>query len=308
MTIFNSLSLRRSLSAVLLSATAIGAAQAESYDAPEAAIDALASALGAGEPSQIVAVLGEGSEDLIPEDPQLFALERLGMAELFAEGYRFAPRDEGGVELLLGAEGWPFPIPLMEGDGGWQFDLEAGREEILDREIGLNELETIALMDLYVDLQAQFRLSDPNEDGVMEFASAIISSAETRDGLFWPGDGSLVGEALARASAYGFSDGAAEHPPEPHFGYLFRVLQGQGEDAPGGRLDYMVNGHMLAGHALLAVPAIYGETGIHSFMVAENGLILEADLGEDTVEITAGLERYDPSEAWQPVGDLPPLQ
>lgn len=169
------------------------------------------------------------------------------------------------------------------------------------REIGRNELAVIDLMHAYVDVQAAFRLIDHDGDGVMEFARAIISSETARDGLFWiDGDGP-VGDLLARASARGFSDGAQDQAPEPHLGYLYRILQGQSAAAPGGEMSYLVGDNMVAGHALLAVPAAYGESGVHSFLVNENGILLESDLGEDTLSIAAEITSYDPGAIWTPV-------
>ena len=155
----------------------------------------------------------------------------------------------------------------------------------------------MTVLDAYVDLQAQFRLVDHDGDGVMEFAQSIISS-EVRDGLYWPGDDSPIGEAAARASLDGFSDGTDDITPEPYEGYYFRILTGQGSNAPGGAASYIVNGNMVAGHAALAVPAEYGVTGVKSFLVAENGMILEADLGEETLAKGYEIMLFDPADGW----------
>jgi hypothetical protein len=230
-------------------------------------------------------------------------LNRLTLLGLYSEGYRFEPQEDGSVMIALGEEGWLFPVPLARDDSGaWSFDNEAGRDEVRLREIGANELEIIELLDAYVEVQSTFRRSDLDGDGVMEFAQRIISSSpEARDGLFWPGADPLLGELFARASATGYNDGTTDQPPEPFFGYYFRILTKQTDAAPGGAMDYVINGNMVGGHALLAVPAIYGETGVHSFMVSENGIILEAILGEETLDIAAEMDAYDPDENWVPV-------
>lgn len=219
---------------------------------------------------------------------------------MYAEGYRFRPEDDG-VVLLLGEDGWPFPIPILRTDDGWRFDLEAGIEELSAREIGLNELEVIELLEAYVDLQAAFRLVDHNGNGVMEFAQTIISDPEEQNGLFWPGKDSFVGAALARAAASGWSDGQVDYEAEPFLGYYYTILQEQGPNAPGGAYPYFVGDHFVAGHALLAIPADYGETGIHSFLVGENGIVYEADFGPETLSIASEISAYDPDTNWSQV-------
>lgn len=272
------------------------------YATPHDALVAFIEAVSDSDRDAVLTVFGPENEDLIStgnaaEDQR----NRLEILQMYREGYRMEPRDDGSVTIAFGADAWPFPIPLDRVEGGWAFDAEEGRAEVAIREIGGNELEVIDLMDAYGDVQAAFRLIDHNGDGVMEFARRIISDADSRDGLFWPGPGSPIGADFARAAADGFSDGETDYQPDPYNGYYFRILTAQSDAAPGGALDYVVNGHMLAGHALLAVPSAYGETGIHSFMVNENGIILEADLGADTLELVADMTEYDPGEEWSPV-------
>lgn len=277
-------------------------AAAETYPTPQDALDAFAGALTTPGRAALLGVFGDAAADVLSTgNPVEDRLNRLELIGLLAEGYRMIREEDGTVTLALGVDGWPFPIPLARSEAGWSFDLEAGRAEIEAREIGHNELDVITLLDAYVDVQAAFRLTDHDGDGVMEFAGAIISSAEDRDGLFWPGAGSPLGARFARAGLSGYSDGQEDHPAEPLTGYYFQLLEAQGPNAPGGEMAYRVGGNMVAGHALLAVPAAYGETGVHSFMVAENGIILEADLGPDTLSLAAEITRYDPDAAWTPV-------
>ncbi len=294
--------IRSSAALALCLAAAPALADPADYASPQEALDAMIAALEARDRAAGLAVFGPEAEDLIyTGDPELDRTHREAVLDAWGEGYRFAPRPEGGVEILLGADGWPFPIPLVRGASGWHFDIAAGREEIADRQIGLNELDVITLMQAYVDLQAEYRLVDHDGDGVMEFAASIISDDGRRDGLYWDGEDSPIGIELARASADGFNDGMADHAPEPYRGYYFRILDAQGPAAPGGPMSYLVNGHMLSGHALIGFPAVYGETGVNTFLVAENGLILEADLGPETVSIADAIDAYDPGEDWQPV-------
>lgn len=278
------------------------------YSTPQDALEAMMAALKASDRAAVLDVFGDEAADyLSDDDPIEDKRNRLILLDLYQEGFRFEPQDDGSVMIALGADGWLFPVPLARTDGGqWAFDNEAGREEVRLREIGSNELEIIELLEAYVAIQSTFRQSDLDGDGVMEFAQQIISSSpEARDGLFWPREDTLLGELFARASATGFNDGETDQPPEPFFGYYFRILTAQSDAAPGGAMDYVVNGNMVGGHALLAVPAIYGETGIHSFMVAENGTVLEVVLGEDTLSVASEITAYDPTDAWEPVVQLP---
>lgn len=274
------------------------------YASPTDALMAFMSAVTAADADAVLAVFGPENQDLITTgDAAEDRANRLSILAMYRAGYRLEPQENGSVVVALGEDGWPFPVPIVQSGAGWSFDAAAGYDEVLAREIGGNELEIIDLMDAYGDVQIAFRLQDHDNDGVMEFARQLISSAEDRNGLFWPGQDSPVGVRLARASVFGYNDGDEDRAPEPYMGYYFRILDGQTDTAPGGAMSYLLNDHMLGGHAMLAVPADYGETGIHSFMVSENGIILEADLGENTLELVADMTLYDPTEAWTPVED-----
>ncbi|OSP54252.1 DUF2950 family protein [Pseudoruegeria sp. SK021] len=295
---------RASVSCLALAISASAAmADPATYAGPQDALDAFVTALDTHDVEALLTVFGPEARDLLTTgNPVEDAENRAVLQIMYAEGYRFQPEDDDSVTLLLGADAWPFPVPLVKQDGSWHFDVVAGRDEITDRDIGLNELDVIDLLTAYVDVQANYRLSDHNGDGVLEFASTILSTEPgTRDGLFWAVPDSPVGAQLARASFDGYSDGSADYEPEPLMGYYFRVLHGQGDLAPGGALDYIINGHQLAGHAILAVPADYDATGVHTFMVAENGIILQADLGEDTLTVARDITLYNPDDAWTPV-------
>ncbi|SFT83534.1 DUF2950 family protein [Sedimentitalea nanhaiensis] len=278
------------------------AAEPARYVSPYEALMAFVAALDGGGPEAVLTVFGPENQELISTgDPGQDKKNRIALLNMYQEGYRFEPQQDGSIVLAFGADAWPFPVPLARTGDSWAFDAAAGYDEVLNREIGGNELEVIDLVDAYGDVQAAFRLTDYDDDGIMEFARQIIATPGTRDGLYWPGPDSPLGERLARASADGFSDGEQDFQPEPYSGYYFRILTGQTDAAPGGAMSYMVNDDMLAGHALLAVPADYGISGVHSFMVSENGLILQADLGENTLEIARDMLLYDPSETWSPV-------
>ncbi len=269
------------------------------YATPQDALEAMMAEMKPD--GDMMAVFGSDAADVVSTgNPDRDAANEASMQALYSEGYRFAPV-EAGVEILFGAEGWPFPIPLHRVSGGWAFDLETGRDEVYFRRIGINELNAIEVLAAYVDIQAEYRLVDHDGDGVMEFADHLLSSDGGRDGLFWAEPGSPMGERIALASLDGHNDGTEDREAEPFGGYYYRLLMRQGPDAPGGAMRYMVNGNMVAGHAMLAVPADYGHSGIHSFLVGENGVIYEADLGENTLDIAESFTNFNPGAGWSPV-------
>ena len=283
----------------LLAATA--QADPASYDTPQSALDAFVAALREDGRAALLTVFGAAAEEVLYDsDPAENRANRAAILALYAEGYRFQP-DEAGVTLLLGEEAWSFPVPIVRSGDGWQFDIVAGAAEIEAREVGRNELDVLDLLEAYVDLQAAYRQTDHDGDGVMEFASQIIADPGARNGLFWPDGDGFVGEVLARAALAGWSDGETDYEPEAFFGYYFTILHGQGAAAPGGAMPYMAGENLVAGHAMLAVPAEYGLTGVHSFIVNENGIVFEADFGEGTLERTDELTLYDPGAEWTPV-------
>jgi hypothetical protein len=294
--------------AVLALVAVAGAALAEParYDTPDTAVAALIAALEAGDRAAVLAIFGPEHEDLLStgnaeEDREIwgaFLADAKARSRIEAEG-------EGRATLIVGRRPWPFPTPLVRDDAGWRFDADAGREEVLMREIGRNELAVIAIMRRAGEVQAAYRRTDHDGDGVMEFAAAILSSPGQRDGLYWqdsPGaEPSPFDDQIARASLTGYSLDGEDVGPSPYHGYFFRILQGQGEGAPGGAYSYMLGGNMVAGHALVAYPASHGMTGIMSFMVGENGIVYEADLGAETLERGLAIDLYDPGADWSPV-------
>lgn len=288
-----------------------GAALADpaTYPTPEAAVQAFVDALAAEDRAALLVVFGPESDDLIGTDnPREDAEARAEFLADFAESAEIVDDGEGRKELQVGRTRWPFPVSLVSVAGGWQFDPGAAREEILDRRIGANELDVIALLKRAVQVQAAFRLVDYDGDGVMEFASSILSDPGERDGLYWTEEMgeplSPIGAFVAQAAADGIALDGVDQQPVPYFGYYYRILTRQGPTAPGGAYDYIINDHMVAGHALLAYPAEPEETGVMSFMVGENGVVYEADLGENTLEIAGKIDSFDPDPAqgWKPIG------
>lgn len=295
---------------VAASTLAASAALADpaAYNSPEAAVDAIIAALDARDADALVAVFGPDARDVALSGDITRDRETWGtFLRAYQEMHRLALNETGdGATLLIGADQWAFPAPLEKGDDGmWRFDPEAAREDVLERRIGNNELDVMALLPGYDRAQMAYRQADHDGDGVREFAAAILSAPGERNGLYWSAEEgepeSPIGDFVARAAASGYSIDGTDETPEPYLGYYFTILDGQGPDAPGGAYAYAINGNMVAGHAMLAFPAAYGETGIMSFMIGENGQIFEADLGEDTLERAAAITLFVPDAGWSPV-------
>ncbi len=292
---------------ILFAASAgLAAAEPARFDTPEAAVAALVAALEAGNGDEVLQIFGPENQDVVSVGDAEQDREAWGAFLAEAQTITRIGRQADDVAILyVGRDVWPFPAPLVLGEAGWSFDAEAAREEVLARRIGRNELEVIDIMRRAPEIQAAYRHTDHDGDGVLEFAASILSSPGQRDGLYWPDEpgaaSSPFDRSMARASFTGYSEDGEDRDPDPYAGYYFRILQGQGPSAPGGDYSYMVNGNMVAGHALIAYPAAYGDTGIMSFVVGEQGIVYEADLGEETLSRAADIAVFDPGEEWATV-------
>jgi hypothetical protein len=290
---------------VLVATAGAASAEPERFETPEAAVAALVAALEARDRDAVLRIFGPENEDVVSSGDQ--EEDRALWGEFLSEAQRSSRIDtaeDGRATLFVGRAMWPFPADIVEDGEGWSFDAEGAREEVLARRIGGNELAVIGIMRRAGVVQAAYRLVDHDGDGVMEFAAAILSSPGARDGLFWPDEEgtepSPFGDVIARASLTGFALDGEDLEPEPFEGYYFHILQGQGPAAPGGAYSYMIEGNMVAGHALLAVPAAYFDTGIMTFMVGENGIVYETDLGEEALSKALEIDVFDPNEDWNP--------
>jgi hypothetical protein len=210
------------------------------------------------------------------------------------------------VLLELGHDLWPFPVPLVKRDGGWFFDTMAGKDELLSRRIGNNELTTLRAMRAYIDAQREYASSDRDGDEILEFAQRLVSSPGQRDGLYWTpefeGDLSPLGPEVAYAQAEGYSPelrGEDESVRGPFHGYYFKLLTRQGKHARGGKYSYVINGNMIAGFALVAWPAEYGDSGIMTFIVNQQGRVYQKDLGTSTSKTAGKMSAYDPDTTWR---------
>lgn len=284
----------------LLWSGGVPAAEPAVYDTPEAAAQALLGALGQGDRAAILAVLGTEFEDQLFTDEQ--SREQEAYRQLAAAAKEVMQLREDAPKtrvMVLGKNAWPLPIPIVQGDKGWTFDTAAGIDEIVARRIGQDELETIATLRAYVDAQVQYAGTDRDGDEVLEYAQKVISTEGKKDGLHWQATGggdeaSPFGPFIAELPAYVRDREAGE----PFMGYYYRILTRQGENAPGGRYDYIINGNMIAGFAAVAVPAEYAETGVMTFVVSHQGKVYEKDLGDDTAILAAAIQEYNPDSTW----------
>ncbi len=291
----------------LMLAVPLGAAAAaqETYAAPEAAVDALMAALEADSDAAMVAIFGEEHKDLVvnPDRAQssatrariLTAMRTLRVLQVSSPGRRV---------LLIGDQAWPVPIPIVRTGDRWRFATEEGEDEIVNRRIGGNERNAIHVLRTYVDAQRAYAARDRDGDGSLQYAQKLASAPGKRDGLYWPADGakgeeqSPFGPLIAQSAAY--SPGRAAG--DPYRGYRFRILTRQGRNAPGGAYSYLINGRMIAGFAMAAYPAVYGESGVMTFIVNHNGQAYEKDLGKDSARIGAQMTTFDPGAGWTEVG------
>ena len=266
------------------------------------AVDALVDAAGKYDEKTLEAILGPNSSGIVhsgePVRDQEMAIEFAKQART-KQSLSPAPRKPGSMILTVGSDDWPFPIPIVKLGGKWYFDTRAGNDEILLRRIGRNELDAIEICRGYVEAQYEYAMQK-RESGVSQYAQRIISTPGKQDGLAWQiGDGSWdgpIGENVAKAIARGYTSGN-----ESYRGYFFQVLKGQGPAAPLGQMDYVVNGVMIGGFALIAAPAQYRNTGVKTFMVSNDGVVYEKDLGPNTLEIVRRIELFNPDKTWTPV-------
>jgi hypothetical protein len=274
-------------------------AEPTAYSTPEEAAAAFKAALAASDMAGLAKLLGL-------DEAKLKGFEGITdkVAELkTASAKLFTVEADGDRRIVnLGTEVWPFPFPIVKDtDGKWFFDTYAGLEEIVNRRVGDNELQAIATSQAYVDAQRDYAAEDRDGDGVLEYAQKLISSEGLTDGLYWPieqGDGeSLVGPFIDQATLDKVAAG------EGYFGYRFRILPSQGDNIAGGAYDYVINGNMIAGFALVAWPAKYAATGVHTFVVNHAGIVYQRDLGEDTAKLVEDIKTFNPDAEWTVVED-----
>ena len=283
---------------------AAAAAPQETFATPEAAVDALMAALKADSDPAMVAIFGEEHKDLIVQSDRaatsatrariLQAMQTLRVLKEPAPNRR---------ALLIGEQAWPVPIPIVRAGDRWRFATEEGREELINRRIGGNERNAMYVLRAYVDAQRAYAAADRDGDGVLQYAQKLASAPGKHDGLYWPADAAKVeepspfGPLIAESAAYLEGHKAGD----PYRGYHFRILTRQGQHAPGGAYNYVINGRMIAGFAMVAYPAAYGESGVMTFIVSHNGKVYEKDLGKQSAQAGARMTTFDPGAGWKEV-------
>jgi hypothetical protein len=291
---------------VCLATTMISAATGagvRTFDTPQQAADALVAAARAFDVGLLDALFGPDTRDVLLSGEE--AQDRQRAADFVAMahekiGVSVDPKTRTRAFVIVGNDDWPFPIPVVKRGATWSFDTKAGRQELLYRRIGGNELDAIRICRGYVEAQHEYALKPRDGFEVNQYAQRIISTPGTQDGLAWQkADGTWdgpVGEKIATAIQQGYSTGA-----QPYHGYFFKILKGQGPAAPLGEMDYVINGAMIGGFALAAAPAEYGVTGVKTFIVSQDGVVYEKDFGAATLDTFATLERFNPDRSWTAV-------
>jgi len=283
-------------------ATAAAVAGPRSFDTPQQAADALIEAAGKFDEAALIQIFGPGGKDIVFGGE--LAQDRKHAADFVAQA-----REKKSVSvdsktgnrafILVGNEDWPFPVPIVKRGDKWSFDGKAGRQELLYRRIGANELDAIEICQGYVEAQYDYAYEKRKGYDVNQYAQRIISTPGKQDGLAWQNPdgtwGGPIGEKIARAIEQGYTSRS-----DPYHGYFFKILKGQGPAAPLGEMDFVVKGVMIGGFALVAAPAEYGVTGVKTFIVSDDGVVYEKDFGPKTLDEFKKMERFNPDKSWTP--------
>lgn len=278
----------------------------KTFASPDEAVKAMLEALKSGDLKVLSNIFGPGSENIVSSgDPVEDKAERERFIYLYEQKNKLEEANSTKAVLFIGNEDWPFPIPIVKNDGTWLFDTNEGREEIIARRIGRNELSVIQVCLAYVDAQKEYAIKDRDGDGVLAYAQKFSSEPGKKDGLYWnakEGDEqSPLGPLVAAAQDIGYTGKKSGDKPVPYYGYYYRLLKAQGKDAAGGAYDYIVKGKMIWGFALIAYPAHYGSSGIMTFIVNHAGEVYQKDLGEKTEKTALTIKIFNPDSTWKKV-------
>jgi len=286
-------------------AAASSQAKQKGFDTPKQAADGLIQAAELFDVPALKDILGPDGEDLITsEDVVLDKNRAIAFAAKAKENNSIEvdKKNPNRATLSVGNEDWPVPIPIVKRKGKWYFDSKAGRDEILLRRIGENELDAIEICRGFVEAQDEYAEQKHDDSKVNQYAQRVISTPGKQDGLAWQNPdgtwGGPVGEGIAKALAQGYTD-----KTQPYHGYYFKILKGQGPAAPLGQIDFVVEGAMIGGFALAATPAQYRVTGVKTFIVSHDGVVYEKDLGPDSLKVFKSMDRFNPDKTWNPTGD-----
>jgi len=290
--------------AFILSVTIKAAQGAEgtAFPSAQAGVDKFVAASRANDIAALDKILGPEGRDVLHSGDAQADKNALGrFVAAYDAGNKLASAGPAKTTLSVGSDEWPLPVPLVKDADGWRFDTAAGREELLARRIGRNELITIEACKAFVDAQREYASSDRG-DGILDYAQRFVSSPGKKDGLYWPAKSgepqSPLGPMFAKAQAAGYAPGASGKP-QPFNGYYFRILQGQGPAAKGGAYSYLAHGEMMGGFGLIATPATYGVSGVMTFMINQDGEVFQRDLGPETVARAGQIKSFDPQPGWK---------
>ena len=284
-----------------------GCASQATFTSADQAVDSLVAAARSGDAGQLAKVLGPDSAEILSSGD---AVADKNLLDNFLKAYdakhQLVAGKDGATTLVVGNSDWPMPIPIAQEDGKWRFDTAAGKEEILNRRIGHNELSAIQSCLAVMDAQREYITMDRNADGLREYAGRFISEPGKKNGLYWPTEAneppSPLGPLAAAAAEEGYKPGQSAGTTARAFhGYRFRILTSQGASAPGGAMDYLAGGKLIGGFAVVAWPADYGNSGVMTFIMSHEGVVYQRDLGDDTDKTVASMSAYDPSPDWKKV-------
>jgi hypothetical protein len=289
-----------SLAAVSISFAVAQQTSQKTFESPAQAVEAMYSAAKKNDTDELILIFGPEAKDLLASgDPVADKLDRERALSKYEEMHRLVIEPDKSTRLYIGAENWPFPIPLVQKNGRWLFDTDAGKQEVLFRRIGRNEYATIDILGALVAAQKEYA-SMPRDGDSKQYAQKLLSDEGKHNGLFWKAaEGELpspIGPLVAAASAEGYTK--AKVGPTPFHGYIYRIIGSQGKDAPGGAMSYMSNGRLTRGFAIVAYPAKYRNSGVMTFIVNQDGKVYQKDLGPRTEAIAAAMTQYNPDKTW----------
>ncbi len=278
----------------------------KTFTSPEEAVSALVAAVRTADLKELSDILGPDGKEIISSGDEV--ADRNGRArfvQTYEEGNKLTMEGDRKAVLAVGKDGWPLPIPVVKEGDSWRFDTKQGKQEVLNRRIGRNELSVIQACLAYFDAQREYALRSREGSGLPEYAQKFFSTPGTKDGLYWEvSEGepeSPLGPLFAAAHERGYTRKMQGQQPSPYLGYTYRILTAQGKNAPGGAYSYLVNGRMVGGFALIACPAEYGVSGIMTFMVNQDGVVYEKDLGKATEAVAKAISSFDPDQTWRKV-------
>jgi hypothetical protein len=281
------------------------APQQKSFSSAEEAVKAAIAAARSDNDKEMLAIFGpQAKEILFSGDAVADKQRRAKFLAAYDERSRLATEGENTI-WIVGKQEWPFPIPVVKKGQSWVFDTAKGKEEILNRRIGENELNTIQVMLAIVDAQREYAIKDRNRDGLLEYARKFVSDPGKKDGLYWSAkEGepqSPLGPIMIQARGEGYRAAPPTQTPNPYHGYYYRILTAQGKDAPGGAYSYLVKGKMIGGFAVVAYPAEYDNSGAMTFIVNHDGKVFQKNLGPNTPSVAKGMKEYNPDKTWTEV-------